>query len=72
MDPPPLSLTHHSNRGRRGTGRTKISHLANKQIKALLSNCASSAILCDGELKMYYHLKVQQGKPKIMLENLPA
>lgn len=50
-------------------GRTKTSHLANKQIKALLSNCASSAILCDEELKTYYQRKVEEGKPKMVALN---
>ena len=45
-------------------GRTKVSHLANKQAKALLSMCASSAIQHNPELKAYYQRRVEEGKNK--------
>ena len=48
-------------------GRTKTSHLANKRIKALLSNGAASAIQSDEELKAYFHRKVAEGKPKMVV-----
>ncbi|WP_409021990.1 transposase [Dyadobacter sp. LHD-138] len=35
-------------------GKTKVSPLANRKMKALLSNCASAAIQNDPELKLYY------------------
>lgn len=35
-------------------GKTKVNHLANKKIKALLNMCARSAITCNAELKIYY------------------
>lgn len=50
-------------------GRTKTSPLANRQIKALLSNCASTAIQHDQELKCYYIRKVAEGKPKMVVIN---
>ena len=50
-------------------GRTKTSHLANKQVKALLSNGAASAIQSDEELKFYFHRKVAEGKPKMVVIN---
>lgn len=50
-------------------GRTKTSHLANKRIKALLSNGAASAIQSDEELKVYFHRKVAEGKPKMVVIN---
>lgn len=50
-------------------GRTKTSHLANKRIKALLSNGAASAIQSDEELKAYFHRKVAEGKPKMVVIN---
>jgi len=56
------------------TGRTKTSHLANKQIKSLLSNCAATAIQFDEELKAYFHRKVREvvphrEKPKMVVLN---
>ncbi len=50
-------------------GRTKTSPLANKRIKALLSNGAASAIQSDEELKTYFHRKVAEGKPKMVVIN---
>lgn len=44
------------------TGRRKISQMANKKIKALLSNCVIAAIQHDKELKQYYHRKLEEGK----------
>lgn len=43
-------------------GKTRVSPLANKQIKALLSNGANSAIAFDKELKAYYQRKRAEGK----------
>ena len=43
-------------------GKTKTSPLANRKMKALLSNCASAAVQHDPELKAYYQRKVKQGK----------
>lgn len=50
-------------------GRTKTSHLANKRIKTLLSNCAATAIQFDEELKAYYQRKLREGKPKMVVIN---
>lgn len=50
-------------------GKTKTSHLANKRIKSLLSNCAATAIQFDEELKVYFHRKVKEGKPKMVVIN---
>ena len=50
-------------------GRTKISPLANRKMKALLSNCASAAVQHDPELKAYYQRKVKQGKAKLSALN---
>lgn len=50
-------------------GKTKTSHLANKRIKALLSNCAATAIQFDEELKNYYQRKLREGKPKMVVLN---
>lgn len=43
--------------------------MANRQIKALLSNCASTAIQHDEELKCYYIRKAAEGKPKMVVIN---
>ena len=43
-------------------GKTRVSPLANKQLKALLSNGANAAIAFDKELKAYYQRKRAEGK----------
>lgn len=45
-------------------GRTRVSHMANKKMKSLLSNGAISAIQYDKELKIYYKRKIHEGKRK--------
>lgn len=45
-------------------GRTRVSHMANKKIKSLLSNGAISAIVFDNEIKVYYKRKLKEGKAK--------
>lgn len=50
-------------------GKTKTSPLANKRIKTLLSNCASTAIQFDEEIKNYYQRKIGEGKPKMVVIN---
>lgn len=43
---------------------TKISHLADKQMKALLDLAAKSAMQYDEELKTYYQNRIEKGKSK--------
>lgn len=43
-------------------GRTKVSHIGAKGLKADLSQAASSAIVWDKELKSYYERKTKEGK----------
>lgn len=50
-------------------GSTKTSHLANKRIKALLSNGAATVIQFDGEMRAYYQRKLKEGKPKMVVIN---
>ena len=50
-------------------GKTKVSPLANRKMKALLSNCASAAIQHDPELRLYYQRKVKDGKAKMSVLN---
>jgi len=50
-------------------GKTRVSHLANKNIKALLHLAAISSIRFTGELKTFYKRKVEQGKNKMSVLN---
>lgn len=50
--------------------RTRVSHLANKEIKTLLSLAAFSAIRCNPELKNYYQSRVAEGKRKMCCINI--
>ena len=43
-------------------GKTRVSHLANKRVKTLLSNGANSARKWDPELRAYYTRKIGEGK----------
>jgi len=50
-------------------GKSKVSHLANKKAKSLLSMGAINAIRHDRELKAYYQRKVKEGKNKMSVIN---
>jgi transposase len=56
-------------RGKTKRGRPAVSPLANRKMKALLSNCASAAIQHDPDLKAYYQRKTQEGKEKMSALN---
>lgn len=43
-------------------GKTKVSHMGAKRLKADLSQAAKSAIVWDKELKGYYERKIKEGK----------
>lgn len=51
-------------------GRSRVSHLANKDAKALLNLAASSAIRYNEELKNYYQKRVSEGKRKMSCLNI--
>ena len=51
-------------------GKTRVSHLANKRIKANLSNAARSAIQNDPELRLYYDRKAKEGKAHGVIMNV--
>lgn len=56
-----------------GTSRhapKRVSHLANKRVKALLSNSASISIQVNPEMKMYYMKRLDQGKNKLSTMNI--
>lgn len=50
-------------------GRTRVSHLANKKLKALFSMGALSARMADRELELYYQRKVAEGKNAMLVMN---
>jgi len=50
-------------------GKTRVSNLANKKIKACLSNGARSAVQNDPELRLYYKRKEQEGKEHGVIMN---
>ena len=43
-------------------GRRRVSHLANKKMKSLLSNCILSTLRYDPEISKYYARKKEEGK----------
>lgn len=51
-------------------GKTKVSHLANKKLKAILNMCAITAIQHSPEMKSYYQKRVAQGKNKMSTVNI--
>jgi transposase len=51
------------------TRRSKVSHLANKKIKSLLSQGAYAATKSDIEIKKYYERKLKEGKNKNSIIN---
>lgn len=50
-------------------GGTRVSHLANKQMKKLLHMAALSVVSGKGEMASYYYRKVEQGKNKMLVLN---
>jgi transposase len=50
-------------------GRSRVSHLANKNIKTLFHLAAISSIRFTGELRAFYTRKVNQGKNKMLVLN---
>lgn len=51
-------------------GRTRVSHLADKQMKTLLDLAAKVAIQHDPELKEYYKRRLDEGKSKMSTLNV--
>ena len=50
-------------------GKTRVSHLANKQLKSLISMGALSARRADKELGLYFKRKVEEGKNGMSVMN---
>jgi len=51
------------------SGDSRVSQMANKRIKSLLSNGVNSAIQWDPEIRMYYERKISEGKEKGVVIN---
>lgn len=51
-------------------GKTKVSHFANKHMKALLTNGARSAINNSPEIHLFYQRKIKQGKEDFCVVNI--
>ena len=51
-------------------GKVRVSHLANKKLKSLLTMASISAIQHDPELKAKYEQKVKEGKAKMCVLNI--
>lgn len=51
-------------------GKTRVSHLANKKLKSILTMAAITAVRFDPELKAKYEQKVNEGKPKMSALNI--
>lgn len=59
-----------NNESGRFKGKTKVNHLANKKIKALLNCCATSAINYNTEMKMYYERRMAENKHPMSTLNI--
>lgn len=51
-------------------GKTRVSHLANKKLKSLLTMAAISAIQHDPQMKAKYEQKLKEGKAKMCALNI--
>ena len=51
-------------------GKTKVHQFANKKFKTLLSSCASSAIIHNPEMRLYYEKRLAAGKHKMSTLNI--
>lgn len=50
-------------------GRTRVHHMANKDLKTILHMCAISALASNQEMKTYFKRKVEEGKNKMLVIN---
>ncbi len=51
-------------------GKDKVHQFANKRFKSLLSNCATCAINCNPEMRLYYQRRLNEGKNKMSTINI--
>ena len=57
------------NSGTSVRGKTRVSHIANKKIKSLLTQAARNSVRYDPQLRDYYQRKVAEGKAKALVLN---
>jgi transposase len=50
--------------------QTDVNQLANKKFKSLLSNCATTALNHNTEMRMYYERRLKEGKDKMSTINI--
>ena len=48
----------------------KVNHMANKRVKTLLTNSASTSILHNPEMRLYYEKRISEGKSKMSTMNV--
>jgi transposase len=51
-------------------GKTRVSHLANKKLKSILTMCVLGMIKTDNELKQYYDRRKAEGKHSMSIINV--
>lgn len=51
-------------------GKTRVSHLANKKLKSLLTMCALNTIRKENEFKIYYDRRIGEGKSAMSTINI--
>ncbi|KAF5063071.1 IS110 family transposase ISCaa7 [anaerobic digester metagenome] len=51
-------------------GKSQVHCFANKKFKSLLSSCATIAIRCNPEMRMYYQRRISEGKGKMSTLNI--
>lgn len=51
-------------------GKTRVSHLANKKLKSLLTMCALNTIKKENEFKIYYDRRIAEGKSSMSTLNI--
>lgn len=50
--------------------KSQVHCFANKKLKSLLSSCASIAIRCNPEMRMYYQRRISEGKGRMSKLNI--
>ena len=50
-------------------GRTRVHHMANKNLKTVLHMCAISSVASNEEMKIYFKRKIEEGKNKMLVLN---
>lgn len=57
------------NSGTSVRGKTRVSHIANKKVKALLTQAARNSVRYDPQLRDYYQRKIAEGKTDALVLN---